>query len=83
MDARPLVSIVTPSYNQAAYLETAMRSVLEQDYPNIEYLVADGGSDDGSVEIIQSYASRLTWWVSEKDQRSGRRRQQGLPARTG
>jgi glycosyltransferase involved in cell wall biosynthesis len=81
--ARPTITIITPSLNQAAFIERTLRSVLDQGYENLEYLVVDGGSTDGAVEVIERYADRLSWWVSEPDRGQTDAINKGLRRATG
>jgi len=66
--SEPLISIITPSFNSAKYIETTIKSVINQSYKNFEYIIIDGGSNDGTVEIIEKYQDKLSYWVSEPDQ---------------
>lgn len=79
----PKVTVVTPSYNQARFLEETIRSVLLQGYPNLEYIVIDGGSDDGSVEIIREYEPWLAYWESERDRGQSHAINKGFGRATG
>lgn len=79
----PRITVITPSYNQAAYIEATIRSVLDQNYPDLEYFVIDGGSTDGSAEIIKMYEGRLARWVSEPDHGQSHAINKGLAWATG
>jgi glycosyltransferase involved in cell wall biosynthesis len=79
----PRFTIITPSYNQGAYLEETIHSVLNQDYKNIEYFVIDGGSKDNTLEVIRKYESRLTYWISEKDSGQSEAINKGLKIASG
>lgn len=79
----PKITIVTPSYSQGAYLEETIRSVLLQNYPNLEYIIIDGGSTDNSVDVIRAYEPWITRWVSEKDNGQADAINKGFRASTG
>lgn len=82
-DQLPKISVVTPSYNQGQFLEETIQSVISQQYPNLEYIIIDGGSTDNSVDIIKKYAQHLTYWESEKDRGFGHAINKGFNKATG
>lgn len=79
----PKITIVTPSFNQAHYLDATCRSIVSQEYPNLEWFVCDGGSKDDSVGVIKRYERHVSWWVSEKDRGSSHALNKGYERATG
>jgi len=79
----PKLSIVTPSYNQGRFLEETIQSVLNQNYPNLEYIIIDGGSTDETVDVIRRYEDRIDFWVSEKDRGQVHAINKGIEKTTG
>lgn len=79
----PKISIVTPSFNQGNYIEQTILSILDQNYPNLEYIIIDGGSTDNTIEVIKKYEDRITYWISEPDNGQSDALNKGLAKCTG
>jgi glycosyltransferase involved in cell wall biosynthesis len=79
----PKITIITPSYNQGDYIEQTIKSILDQNYPNLEYIIIDGGSTDQTVDIIKKYEDKITYWVSEPDRGQAHAINKGLEKATG
>src|SRR5215210_2088856 len=79
----PKLTVITPSFNQGKFIERTIRSVLDQGYPNLEYVVVDGGSSDESVGVIRKYERHLAWWVSETDRGQAHALNKGFARATG
>jgi glycosyltransferase involved in cell wall biosynthesis len=79
----PKISVITPSFNQAHFLERTIKSIVDENYPNLEYIIIDAGSTDGSVDIIRKYEKYITYWVSEPDNGQSHAINKGLQRATG
>jgi glycosyltransferase involved in cell wall biosynthesis len=83
MEAFPKITVITPSYNQGQYIEETILSIINQGYPNLEYIIMDGGSTDNTVDIIKKYQDKIHYWVSEKDRGQSDAINKGLRKATG
>lgn len=83
MKNTPKISIITPCYNAVEYIEQTILSIIDQDYDNIEYIIIDGGSTDGTVDIIKKYEDKISYWISEKDNGQSDAINKGIEIATG
>ena len=83
MSKSPKITLVTPCFNSAKYIEQTILSIIKQDYENLEYIIIDGGSTDGTVEIIQKYEDKIAYWVSEPDNGQSEAINKGIAKATG
>src|SRR5688500_3818909 len=79
----PKISIITPTYNQGHFIEQTIQSVIEQDYPNLEYIIIDGGSTDDTLSVIKKYEKYISYWISEKDKGQSEAINKGFKKATG